>query len=247
MSIRIEVVPFIVFALAFSSLIVLIVKLKCRTAWKKALVPGVVVCLIISGYMLYFFRDPERVVPADPSVLVAGADGVIAKVTSLTSDEFRNVARNGGFQEKEMEILGGFMDKNVLRISIFLSLVNVHVNRAPIEGSSVFLGYYPGKHLFTFNHKSSDVNQHNSIYIKGDSTECLVNQIVGPVCRRVVYFLDPKNPVAVEKGQRIGMMKFGSRLDMYFPEEDITDVIKEGTDVRAGETVIARLSNPGSK
>lgn len=93
-----------------------------------------------------------------------------------------------GLKQEDVECLKSSGD--ILRISIFLSLFDVHVNRAPISGKSRFLGYFPGKHLFTFDEKSSDVNQHNSILIQNDKTCCLVNQIVGPVCRRVVYWLD---------------------------------------------------------
>jgi len=117
----------------------------------------------------------------------------------------------------------------------------VHVNRAPISGESRFLGYFPGRHFFTFKEKSSDYNQHNSILIQNERTCCLLNQIVGPVCRRVVYWPDHDRPVQVRKGDPIGMMKFGSRLDMYFPADTITVVVKEGDPVRAGETIMARL------
>lgn len=244
MGIRNEVVPFVVFALAFSSLIALIVRVRFRTSWSKAVVPGAVLAFVSISYLLYFFRDPERFPPADPASIVSGADGVIAKITNLTSEEFKKVVENGGLKEKEMKVMEDILEQDVVRISIFLSLINVHVNRAPIAGDSVFLGYYPGKHIFTFNDKSSDVNQHNSIYISGGKTECMINQIVGPVCRRVVYFLDKEKTVKVEKGDRIGMMKFGSRLDMYFPKDDLTDIIQENTDVRAGETIIARLVDP---
>lgn len=128
---------------------------------------------------------------------------------------------------------------NCVRISIFLSLFSVHVNRSPIAGKVRFLGYYPGKRYFTFQEKSSEFNQHSSILIEGKDTKCLVNQIVGPVARRVVYWLALDQ--SLEKGDRIGMMKFGSRLDMYFPKADITVAIKEGEHVAAGETVIAKL------
>jgi phosphatidylserine decarboxylase len=140
--------------------------------------------------------------------------------------------------------LDAFAHGDVVRISIFLSLFDVHVNRAPIGGTSRFLGYFPGKHLFTFDEKSSDVNQHNSILIENDRTCCLVNQIVGPVCRRVVYWLDRAKPVEVALGADFGMMKFGSRLDMYFPARDVELTVREGSRVTAGESVIGTI-RPG--
>ena len=125
------------------------------------------------------------------------------------------------------------------RVSIFLSLFDVHVNRAPIEGKIAFLGYFPGARFFTFDEKSSEFNQHNSILIEGPQTRCLVNQIVGPVARRVVYWL--KLNQMVQKGDRIGMMKFGSRLDMILPRSDVDVVVKPGDRVQAGVTVVATM------
>ena len=130
-----------------------------------------------------------------------------------------------------------------MRISIFLSLLDVHVNRAPIAEQSVFPGYFPGKHFFTFQEKSSELNQHNKILITGTGTRCLVNQIVGPVCRRVVYWPDHDKAVGVALGERIGMMKFGSRLDMYLPAGEVEIICKPGDTVRAGETIVARLKH----
>ena len=101
------------------------------------------------------------------------------------------------------------------------------------------MGYYPGKRFFTFQEKSSEYNQHNSIVITGKKTRCLINQIVGPVTRRVVYWLDKKRAEQVAIGERIGMMKFGSRLDMYLPKSDVTVTVKPGDRVKAGATIVA--------
>ncbi len=210
MTIRPEVVPFIVVVLLISSLLAVIVP-----PWTCTLVG----CVFI-GYFLYFFRDPERIPPRAETAIVAGADGTVAAVTDIHEDKYLNT--------------------DCVRISIFLSLFDVHVNRAPIAGLSMFLGYFPGKRLFTFHEKSSDVNQHNKILITGERTRCLVCQIVGPVCRRVVYWPDHNQSVPIAMGQRIGMMKFGSRLDMYFPKADVDVLISPGTKVRAGASVVAR-------
>ena len=172
-------------------------------------------------YMLYFFRDPDMVVPEEVGVVVSGASGVLAQIKEVYEDK----------------VFKG----PTTRISIFLSLVDVHVNRAPIAGEARYLGYFPGRRLFTFDEKSSEVNQHNSILIKGEDTSVLVRQIVGPVARRVVYFLDPEQAVEVKIGDRIGMMKFGSRLDMYFPKDDIEVVAKIGEQVHAGQSIIAKI------
>jgi len=181
--------------------------------------------LIFCAYFLYFFRDPERGSPEDRLAILAGADGTIAAITELREEKY--------------------LSTDCIRVSIFLSLFDVHVNRAPISGKSRFLGYFPGKHFFTFQEKSSDVNQHNKILIEGAHTRCLVTQIVGPVCRRVVYWPDHEQAVAVKLGERIGMMKFGSRLDMYFPKEDVVILVKKGDVVRAGETIIGHVASSG--
>lgn len=226
MGIRAEVFPFIGIAVG-AGLVFAAVVHYAGASWVKAAWSGGALVLVASAYLLYFFRDPERVIPGNPVTIVAGADGKVAQITQVREDQF--------------------LKEETIRISIFLSLFNVHVNRAPIAGKSTFLGYYPGRRFFTFQEKSSWENQHNAILVDGERTRCLIRQIVGPVCRRVVYFLDHDVPVRVQKGQRIGMMKFGSRLDMYFPKDDIDVVVKEGEDVRAGETVIARLRKERGK
>ncbi len=216
MQFRPEVIPYIWTSLAVAGIVGLALRLFRRT-WRATLAASAVVAVILIPYFLYFFRDPERVPPADPAALVAGADGTIMAITEM--------------QERE------FLKTNVVRVSIFLSLVDVHVNRAPVAGRIAFANYYPGKRYFTFQEKSSEFNQHSSILIEGGPTRCLVNQIVGPVARRVVYWLEVGQ--AIGKGDRIGMMKFGSRLDMYFPRDEVEVRVARGDKVRAGETIVA--------
>lgn len=212
MRIRHEVRPFVVIVLAGYALL--------ASLLHEWMVTGLLACLF-AGYFLYFFRDPERFPPSERNAVVAGADGIVTSVITLREETCLNAS--------------------CVRISIFLSLFDVHVNRAPISGKASFLGYFPGKHLFTFQEKSSEVNQHNRIMIVGERTKCLVYQIVGPVCRRVVYWLSHDEEETVVMGERIGMMKFGSRLDMYLPAEDVDVLVKPGTVVRAGETVVAHF------
>ena len=226
MKFRPEVIPFILLAMAAGALVAGVCVL-CRMPLPKAIWPGVAVAVVFTAYFLYFFRDPDRQAPADPDAIVAGADGVIMQIRDVREDKY--------------------LKADAVRISIFLSLFDVHVNRAPIAGMSTFLGYVPGKHFFTFKEKSSDLNQHNAILIEGDKTRCLVYQIVGPVARRVVYWPDHDKPEALNKGDRFGMMKFGSRLDMYFPKADVEVATHMGDTVRAGETIVARISKGGTK
>lgn len=170
-------------------------------------------------FMLYFFRDPDRTPTCGADEFVSAADGVVRSVEMI--DETR------------------FLKCPTVRISVFLSPFNVHVNRVPLEGVVKEAGYTPGRHLLTLDARSSEVNEHSSILIEGGGTRCLARQIVGPIVRRVVYWLEPGQTVA--KGARLGMMKFGSRMDLYFPAADVEATVKRGDKVVAGLTVIARL------
>jgi phosphatidylserine decarboxylase len=220
MTIRPEVSPFVIAVALLFGLPALIMLWKGIPGQRVAWLCGVP-ALICIGYFLFFFRDPERIIPAGDDLIIAAADGTVAAITDIHESKY--------------------LHSDCVRISIFLSLFNVHVNRAPIAGKSTFLGYFPGKRLFTFQAKSSEVNQHNKILITNPKTKCLLCQIVGPVCRRVVYWLDHDQTVPVAKGERIGMMKFGSRLDMYFPNTTVDVLVKKGDTVRAGETIVARV------
>ena len=234
-----EVLPFFLGSLAVFGLLGLIFR---RFQWKRTAGVFFLLGVIAACYMLYFFRDPQRTPPSDPAVIVAGADGTVMSIKEIREDTY--------------------LKTDAVRVSIFLSLFDVHVNRAPIAGKITFLGYFPGKRYFTFQEKSSELNQHNSILIEGlpasplrqsatqgqaggtigdqgPQARCLVNQIVGPVARRVVYWL--KLNQMVQKGDRIGMMKFGSRLDMIFPKADVNVVVKPGDRVQAGLTVVATM------
>jgi phosphatidylserine decarboxylase len=219
--------------------IVFAVTVLCGVPRSASAVAGSTAVLLLASYLLYFFRDPQRTTPQIPDAVIAPADGVVAQVTELDTARFLEIARFCGMSEAEAR---DFSEGSTTRISIFLSLLNVHVNRSPISGSARFLGYFPGRHIFTFDEKSSDKNQHNSILITNSRTVCLLNQIVGPVCRRVVYWPDHNKAVDLKCGDRIGMMKFGSRLDLYFPTARITLAAKPGEKTRAGETIIAHLT-----
>ena len=172
---------------------------------------------ILFAFMLYFFRDPDRVTPDGEARIVAGADGVVRAVEEMPEHTY--------------------LKADTVRISVFLSPLNVHVNRAPIAGRVTALAYTPGRHLLTIDNASSEYNEHSSILIEGPETRCLVKQIVGPVVRRVVYWLQEGQDL--RKGERIGMMKFGSRLDMYFPAADVEVRVRKGERVQGGVTVVA--------
>ena len=180
---------------------------------------GYTIGVLLCAFMMYFFRDPDRQSAGDDSLLVAGADGLVRAVEDVREEQY--------------------LKTDAVRISIFLNPFNVHVNRTPMGGTVTALAYTPGKHLLTYSNAASEWNEHSSILVEGHGTKCLVRQIVGPIVRRVVYWLvlDQK----LVRGERIGMMKFGSRLDMYFPKADVQVLVKKGDRVRAGESVVGQL------
>jgi phosphatidylserine decarboxylase len=210
--IRHEVMPFIAIIVAIG---------VCIDFLLNAFMPSVAFILGGNAFFLFFFRDPDRTPPLNPVLVLSGADGRVMSVTRVSENIYLNA--------------------ECVRISVFLSIIDVHVNRSPLTGHSSFIGYFPGKRHFAFREKSSERNRHNKILIEGPHTRCLIAQNVGPVARRVVYWLNPDLSVPVQAGDRIGMMKFGSRLDIYLPAADVDVFAKPGDRVRAGETVIARV------
>lgn len=187
--------------------------------WGPAAVGVVALLAVLTAFLVYFFRDPDRPALTDSNVVVSGADGWVRCVEEMPEEKFLGV--------------------QCVRISTFLTPFDVHVNRAPIAGSVTALDYTPGKHLFTIQQAASEYNEHSSIVIEGRRTRCLVKQIVGPIVRRVVYWLQVGQVLGI--GERIGMMKFGSRLDVYLPAADVEVLVKKGDRVFAGLTAIARI------
>ena len=218
MPVRAEVLPYIdVVAVAAVALFGLLRVFGAR----RKLSVGVATGLFLAGSvaLCLFFRDPERIPPVDPGLVVSGADGVVATVDV--------------FQEQE------YLNTEVKRITVFLNLHNVHVNRAPIPGRVTAVDFRQGEHLAAYLVEASELNQCNTFLIEGDATRCVVRQLVGAVVRRVVGWVDVGD--TLERGQRLGMMKYGSRLDILLPAEDVEVLVKEGDRVLAGVTPIARL------
>lgn len=166
---------------------------------------------ILALFCLYFFRDPERAIPAGP-VAVSPADGKVVAVK----------AESGSLN----------------RISIFLNIFDVHVNRTPIAGAIAKVEYQQGAFHVASREECSTQNEQNVVTVRGDNTTVVFKQIAGLIARRIVFTKKPGDRVAA--GERIGLIKFGSRVDVLFgPEWEI--VVKPGMRVSAGSSVIARL------
>jgi phosphatidylserine decarboxylase len=176
-----------------------------------------VVPVLLAAFFLWFFRDPERVIPGDAGAVVSPADG---KVTAVST-----VMLNG---------------KPVQRISIFLNVFNVHVNRSPVSGVIRGVRYQTGKFLNAMNALSADENEQNTVTVDGDGHTVVFKQIAGLLARRIVF--TKKIGDRVERGERVGLIKFGSRVDvMLEPGAEIG--VKVGDHVKGGSSVLAFLNN----
>lgn len=177
------------------------------------------VALVLTFFVLHFFRDPARVVPAEPTVAVSPADGKVIAV-DLAEDPVTGQERT--------------------RISIFMNVFNVHVNRSPVQGSVQRIVYIPGKYLNASLDKASADNERNLLTI-GDAqgASWTVVQIAGLVARRIVCRVEEGDALA--RGQRLGLIKFGSRVDLYLPY-GYAPIISNGDKVFAGQTILARGS-----
>lgn len=170
-------------------------------------------------FTVYFFRDPERVVPTDGSLVLSPADGTIIDIRETDEPLF----------------CGGPMR----RISIFMSVTNVHVNRSPLAGRLVFEHYNPGTFELAWREKASELNEQRSMGIVAGGRKYLVKQIAGYVARRIVPYVRPECDLAA--GQRIGMIRFGSRVDLFVPIDAVDVRVEVGQKVHAGLTVIGAL------
>ena len=171
--------------------------------------------LAIAGFMAYFFRDPHRSVPNEPGVLVAPADGRVTKVT-----------------------LADGADNPSSLVSIFLSPLDVHINRAPIDGEITEIAYKSGKFLMATKEESRLLNEQNTLTIQGNGLTVRCTQIDGILARRIVCW--KRTGERVKCGERFGMIKFGSRTDLLMPPT-VEVIVREGMHVRGGETIIGRI------
>ena len=171
--------------------------------------------LLLTLFMAFFFRDPKRVPPSDPDVVVSPADGKVTRVGPVAPGADSTV------------------------VSIFLSPLDVHINRSPIPGKIVDVLYSPGKFLMATNEKASLVNEQNALTIQGEKITVVCKQIAGILARRIVCWKAEGDSLGL--GERFGMIKFSSRTDVLLPA-NVRVTVKEGDRVRGGTTVIGRIS-----
>jgi phosphatidylserine decarboxylase len=204
-------VPFVLGALGLAAL----VALAGLGAW-------VVLPLLLSGFFLFFFRDPDRATSPGPDEVVAPADGRVV----VAGDPEPGAAPPGTWRQ----------------ISIFLSPLDVHVNRMPVSGRVTRVEYQPGRFLPAYRNEAATENERNEIWIERDGQTIVARQVVGVLARRIVCRVAPGTPVVA--GQRFGVMKFGSRMDVFLPPgSDLR--VRPGDRTVAGITTLAVLPPAG--
>jgi phosphatidylserine decarboxylase len=178
-------------------------------AWWLAIIPA-----LLGAFFLWFFRDPDRSIPAEPGLMVSPADG---KVTDVSTIQVAGETRT--------------------RISIFLNVFNVHVNRTPIGGVVKHVQYQTGKFGNAMGAVSSEHNEQNIVTVEGEGQTVVFKQIAGLLARRIVF--DKKVGDTIARGERIGLIKFGSRVDILL-HPDVRVLVKVGDHVAGGSSVIAQ-------
>lgn len=181
-------------------------------------------CLLLTFSIVFFFRDPIRVIPLNDNYILSPADGLVYSIKELPPPA----------------LLG--MQGRRIRVSIFLSVFDVHVNRIPVDGVIKKLHYSPGKFIRADSQKSEEENERQEILIQAaNGSDIVVTQQAGFIARRIVCALEEDQKV--KAGERFGIIKFGSRVDVYLPE-GILPLVQEGQTLVGGETVLAVFNNP---
>lgn len=182
--------------------------------------PIYAVFFVMWAIVIYFFRDPERTPPEGEQLIISPADGKVVLIKKIQEDVY--------------------LKTQATQVSIFLSPLDVHVNRNPITGVLEYLKYHPGKYLMAWDENASDLNERADFGVKHPSgTKIFFKQITGFLARRIVYHI--KEGDQLKAGERFGMMKFGSRMDIIVPD-NVEIKVKEGDRTWAGQSVLAVIN-----
>lgn len=198
--------------IALLAVITIVVGLAVHPYW--SIIPGVLML-----FVSFFFRNPKRTIPFDDVLVVSPADGRVMGVTEVEEDEFVNEPCN--------------------KVTIFLSVFDVHVNRSPIAGEIKFQQYTCGRFKPAYKESAGCENERHSIGIENDNMRILVTQIAGLIARRIVSWVTLGS--VLEQGERYGLIKFGSCTELIMPK-NIEVLVKKGDRVKGGETIIGRLN-----
>jgi phosphatidylserine decarboxylase len=176
--------------------------------------------LVLTVFFIYFFRDPERPVPSDPGIIISPADGRIIALERVREEHFlKGPAR---------------------KISIFMNVFDVHVNRAPVAGQMLASRYQPGRYLAASRPEAPDQNEQLALHLRtGDGAEVVMVQIAGLLARRIISYVQEGD--TLDQGERVGLICFGSRVDLYLPETSQVQV-RIGQKVKAGSSIVGRWS-----
>ena len=186
--------------------------------WAFISYPLTVIPMFFMGFVLFFFRVPNRQSVGDPNDVTSVADGKIVVIDKVFESEYLN--------------------SECIQVSIYMDFFNVHVNYWPVSGEVKYYKYHPGKYMLAFLPKASELNEHTSTAISSPYGDVFFKQIAGTFARRIVCYADPGAQEV--KGSQCGIIKFGSRIDMYFPL-DAEIKVKLGDHVTASESIIATL------
>ena len=172
--------------------------------------------IVVAGFIAFFFRNPKRNIPAQPDAILSPADGKIIHVGEYAEDRF--------------------LKQKTLKVSIFMSMLDVHINRAPVTGRVFDRKYNPGRFFVASREKSSLLNEQTALLLETeDLFKILVIQIAGFVARRIVCYVKPGD--SVKRGDIFGLIRFGSRVDLYLPPE-VKPLVRVGQHVKGGESII---------
>ncbi|MCD5407151.1 MAG: phosphatidylserine decarboxylase family protein [Desulfotomaculum sp.] len=173
---------------------------------------------VLFFFVAFFFRNPKRTIPQEKDIIISPADGVVLSVEEFTENEY--------------------LKGKALKVKIFLSVFNVHINRVPVAGTVQYRSYFPGKFLPAFKGHASDVNERNYVGIDTGAHRIMVTQVTGFIARRIVCWIGMGDQL--NRGQIFGLIKFGSCTELYLPLNTKV-LVKKGDKVRGGETIIGRF------